>query len=194
MSEFQSSNLEFIESSHTYLYNGVIIPSVTQIMRQVSMDHYQGISEEKLKIAAERGTKVHKGVELFEQGVITIDPQIAPYVTEYRVAKFTNKIKPTMQEVALTNGLFAGTIDMVADMNGQQVLIDLKATSKFNKELAEIQLAGYVELLEANGIGVNGCYILHLKENSHRLHKVTPNFEKWEELKCQAMKLANDVE
>ena len=184
----QNNALEYIEESHTYLFNGVIIPSVTQIMKGSSEAYYRGISEAQLIIAADRGTRVHQAIYEFEtQGKRTTDSEITPYLTEYIIAKTRYKFKPIWQEFKLTNGLFAGTLDMLAEYNGQQVVIDLKATSKFNKSLAEIQLAGYVELCEYNGIGINNTYILHLNSDKHKLHQVTPNYNEWERLKHEAL-------
>ena len=178
-----NSDLEFIESSHTYLYRGVIIPSVTQLMKRSSEAHYKGISEQRLAIAANRGTRVHQAIYEYETlGLMTTDEEVKPYLTEYIIAKSRYGFKPLCQEFALTNGIYAGTLDMLAEFKGKQVIIDLKATSVLNKSLAEIQLAGYVELCEYNGIGVNDTYILHLTKDKHKLHKITPNFTEWNRL------------
>ena len=176
-------DLEFIESSHTYLYRGVIIPSVTQLMKRLSEEHYRGISEQRLAIAANRGTRVHQAIYEFETlGLMTTDEEVKPYLTEYIIAKSRYGFKPLCQEFALTNGIYAGTLDMLAELDGRQVIVDLKATSVLNKLLGQIQLAGYVELCEYNGIGVNDTYILHLTKDKHKLHKITPNFTEWTRL------------
>ena len=184
----QNDALEYIESTHTYLFNGVIIPSVTQIMKGSSEAYYQGISEAQLMIAADRGTRVHQAIYEYEtEGKMTNDAEVKPYLTEYIIAKKRYKFKPIWKEFKLTNGLFAGTLDMLAEYDGQQVVIDLKATSKFNKSLAEIQLAGYEELCEYNGIDINNTYILHLSKDKHKLYQVTPNYTEWERLKHEAL-------
>ena len=181
--------LEYIDSTHTYLYDGIIIPSVTQIMKKSSEDYYSNISESRLNIAADRGTRVHKAIHEFEVvGVVTNDEEVRPYLTEYIVAKSRYKFKPLHQEFMLTNGEFAGTLDMLAIMDGKLVLIDLKATYKLNQSLAEIQLAGYVELLERNGISVNGTYILHLMKDKNKLYDITPNYYEWERLKNENLR------
>jgi len=180
--------IEFIEETHTYLVDGVIVPSVTQIMKPMSEQYYNGLPEEVLKQAANRGTRVHKAIYDFEQLNAVLVDDTMPYFKNYLVAKNIKKFKPLMQEFALTEGTFCGTLDMLAEMDGQQVIIDLKVTSKLNKELAEVQLAGYVELCEKNGIGVNGTYILHLTKDSFKLHQITPNFDKWKELKDESMR------
>lgn len=175
--------IEFIDESHTYIVDGMIVPSVTQIMKSMSEQYYSGIHPEVLKEAADRGTRVHKTIYDFEHNNVVLVDDTMPFLKNYQIAKHIKKFKPLMQEFMLTEGTFAGTLDMLAEMDGQQVIIDLKATSKFNKELAEVQLSGYVELCEKNGIGVNGTYILHLTKDSYKLHKVQPNYGKWIELK-----------
>lgn len=185
----QNNALEYIDSTHTYLFNGVIIPSVTQIMKGSSEEYYRGISEAQLIKAAHRGTRVHQAIYEFEtEGKRTEDTEIIPYLTEYIIAKKRYNFKPIWQEFMLTNGLYAGTLDMLAEYNGQQVVIDLKATSKFNKTLAEIQLAGYVELCEYNGIGIDSTHILHISSDKHKLHSVTPNYTEWERMKNEALR------
>jgi hypothetical protein len=175
-------NIEFIDSTHTYLVNGVIVPSVTQIMKPVSEAYYADIPSFVLNNAAGRGTRVHKAIYDYENGDET-DDELLPYLRTYLTAKKLKGFEPIKQEFVLTDGTFCGTIDMLATMDKEQVLIDLKVTSKFNKELAEIQLAGYEELCEKNNIQVGRSYILHLTKDSYKLHKVTPNYDKWAELK-----------
>lgn len=175
--------IEFIEESHTYVVDGIIVPSVTQIMKPMSEKYYSGIHPDVLNEAADRGKRVHKTIYDIEHNNVILVDDTMPYLKNYQLAKHMKQFVPLMQEFMLTEGTFAGTLDMLAEMNGQQVIIDLKATSKFNKELAEVQLAGYVELCDKNGIGVEATYILHLTKDSYKLHKVTPNFGKWIELK-----------
>ena len=175
--------IEFIEESHTYLVDGMIVPSVTQIMKPLSDQYYGATSPEVLQNAARRGTEVHKAIYDLEQTGMAQEGNASPYVQNYLVAKKLKGFKPLMQEFQLTDGVFCGTLDMLAELNGQQVIIDLKCTSQLNKELAEVQLAGYQELCEKNGIGVDATYILHLKRDTYKLYKIYPNIQKWTELK-----------
>ena len=46
-------NLEFIEEGHLYLYEGVIIPSVSEILRFIFPNKYKDIPEEVLNRKAE---------------------------------------------------------------------------------------------------------------------------------------------
>ena len=42
--------VEFIEEGHIYLVDGVIVPSVTQILHRVFPEKYEGIPKEVLTI------------------------------------------------------------------------------------------------------------------------------------------------
>ena len=51
--------LQFDDDKHIYKLNGIEIPSVTTIMKPLSNAEYNGISENTLRKAAEKGTAVH---------------------------------------------------------------------------------------------------------------------------------------
>lgn len=187
-----SHTVEFIEAQHIYLVDGLtIVPSVTQIMKPLSEAYYTGINGLTLDEAAKRGTRVHKAIEDLENGVVTLnmmEQDILPYVKNYLLAKHIKGFTPIKQEFKLTDGEYAGTIDMLALMDGKQVIIDFKATSKFNQMLGEVQLAGYHELCIKNGIKVEGHYILHLTKDRYKLHEIKPNFAMWMELKNEKLR------
>lgn len=171
----------FDELSHTYTLNGVVLPSVTQVMKRLSKEYYTDINQAVIEKAGKRGTKVHQAIELYEtMGVY--DEQVKDYVLQYLRAKSAYKFTPIKQELMLTNGIYCGTVDMIANMNDKLVLIDLKATSKINDILVEVQLAGYRQLLSDNGIEVEDCYVLHLTNKSAKLKKIRHNETLWKEL------------
>lgn len=189
--------VEFIEEQHIYLVDGLtIVPSVTQIMKPMSEAYYTGISEETMREAADRGTRVHKAIEDLEKGVVTlpeISEDILPYVKNYLIAKHIKGFKPIHLEYRMTDGEYAGTIDQVAEMKGKIIIIDYKATSKYNRELAEVQLAGYDWLSRYNGIIPDEHYILHLTRETFKFNKVAINYPKWNELKHAKLRaLRND--
>ena len=125
--------VEFLEESHTYIYEGVIIPSVSEVMNPLSEKKYATISKARLENAADRGTRVHKAVEEFEKtGKQTDDLEIRPYLMAYRIAKKLHKFEVFDNEKRLTKGKYAGTLDMIAKLDGKLIIIDLKATSVIN--------------------------------------------------------------
>lgn len=175
------NEIMFDEVSHTYTLKGVVLPSVTQVMKKLSQDYYTDINPRVIENAGKRGTKVHQAIELYEtMGVY--DEQVKDYVLQYLRVKSAYKFTPLKQELMLTNGVYCGTVDMIAAMNDKLVLIDLKATSKINDILVEVQLAGYKQLLSDNGVEVEDCYVLHLTNKSAKFKKIRPNVILWKEL------------
>lgn len=175
--------VEFIEESHTYVYEGIIIPSVSSIMSKLSEKKYERISAERLNIAADRGTRVHKAIEEFEKlGKTTDDLEVRPYLLAYRIAKKLHKFEVLDNERRLTNGKYAGTLDMIAIKDGRLIIIDLKATSVINYDLLEVQLAAYEELCKFNKIKIDETWVLHLKPGKFKFEPITPNHPLWSHL------------
>ena len=59
--------LEFIEETHTYIYNGVILPSVSSILKQVFPLKYEGVPKKILENKSNYGTELHKFIEIIEK-------------------------------------------------------------------------------------------------------------------------------
>ena len=56
----KGGTLEYDDDTHTYFYEGLILPSITQILQLRFGKKYDGIDTEILTRAAERGTEIHK--------------------------------------------------------------------------------------------------------------------------------------
>ena len=65
--------LEYIDETHTYIYDGVVVPSVTQMLKSKFGSKYNGVPKNVLERAAMRGTAVHKAIEDYEQQGIETD-------------------------------------------------------------------------------------------------------------------------
>ena len=57
--------LEYDDESHTYIVDGVIVPSVTQILAVKFGNKYAGVNRSTLERAASRGTAIHEAIENF---------------------------------------------------------------------------------------------------------------------------------
>ena len=63
--EIAGGLLEYIDESHTYVYNGVILPSITQILKLKFGGKYDNVSQQILQRASEKGTEVHSAIERY---------------------------------------------------------------------------------------------------------------------------------
>ena len=150
--------IEFIEEKHLYLYNGVIIPSVSQILHEkIFPDKYKNIPERILKNKAIYGTQIHSAIEIYENMLKVVQKDEALYtatfmlselqqesINDYLQLKEINKIEVIEQEQLICyKGIYAGRFDMIAKVDGEESLIDIKTTSQLDKEYLSWQLSLY---------------------------------------------------
>lgn len=170
------------EETHTYRVDGKVLPSVSEIMREASENHYAAIPIATLEKAADRGKRVHRAVEMFERfGIEPEDDEIKPYFIQYRIAKRLEGFEVLESELMMTNGEYCGTIDILANLKGFTTLIDIKATAKINDDLLEVQLAAYDKLLVHNDKTPMAHYCLQLKTNGYKFKAIEPNEMLWED-------------
>ena len=62
MNNLPEIKIDFEPVRHTYMLGGYTIPSVTQIMRPMSLMLYNDVPQDVLFEAADRGTRAHEQV------------------------------------------------------------------------------------------------------------------------------------
>ena len=139
--------LEYVEEEHIYLYNGIIIPSVSEILHKyLFKDKYKNIPENILKAKAIYGTEVHKAIEDIENGNEYATTSIYQELSIEEYFKIKNKyhLKVIEQEkMVCYKGIYAGRFDMIAKVNGFESLIDIKTTAELDMEYLSWQLSLY---------------------------------------------------
>jgi hypothetical protein len=145
--------LEFKEDTHEYFWDGRPVVSVTQVMDKVGMVSPFAKNER----AALFGKALHKTIELTEKGEeVEYDPALEPWMESWRAyrdewrAKGFGIIKEYQERPLYSDRYgYAGTPD-VPFSDGKLIRLgDLK--SGMVGATAEVQLAGYCQLLAENG-------------------------------------------
>ena len=155
--------LEFDAKTHTYTFDGKEVPSVSEILRFCHREVYEEPDKFLMDQAADRGTRVHLATKaLDETGECEVDPDIEGYVSAYAKFLSENEVHWQLieQPVAFTRFIgmttetdtpeYAGTLDRYGTINGENVLVDEKTTSRISKKhklLYGAQLAGYAQAL-----------------------------------------------
>lgn len=138
--------IEYLDEEHLYLCNGEIVLSVTQILQQVFPDKYKGVPDTILKRKADYGTIMHEAIQTFEE--TGVYPEL-DYIQEasfkqYLELKEKNKLEVIEQEQIINyKDIYAGRFDMIANVNGEKCLLDIKTTTKLDKEYLSWQLSLY---------------------------------------------------
>ena len=119
----KGGTLEYIDSSHTYIYDGVVLPSVTQALKTRFCGKYDGIPAETMKRASERGTRVHKAIENY---CITEKDDGSDELRNYKFLEKYYKFKSVKNElpvVLFKDGapICAGRLDLVLKIGNRGI-------------------------------------------------------------------------
>lgn len=153
------NKLVFLEEPHIYLYNGVIIPSVSEILHYIFPDKYKGVSKTILEKKSAYGTTIHESIEMYEANIQTMQLEDAfnvviqakdlNYIQEaslrqYVKLKREKKLMVLEQEKMIQyQRKYAGRFDMIANVNGALSLCDIKTTAQLDEEYLSWQLSYY---------------------------------------------------
>lgn len=174
----------FQPEGHLYAEDGVTIPSVTQVLTLSGIDDVSHVPIYHLERAAAIGTAVHEACQFLDEDDLDLDsvhPLVVGYVLAYQRFKQESGFQPTAIEqrgIAESCGLkFGYCIDRRGQLDGQEVLLDLKTASKKQASWA-IQTAGYAEAIDSTGPRI----AVHLaKDGGYKLvrHEDMEDFDVW---------------
>lgn len=175
MITLKESGVMFLEECHSYFLNGKKLEGITGMLeRQLFPKKYDNVPKKVLDNAAELGTAIHKGCQMYDEVMIDNGlPQVAVY------KKLLEKEFPNTQVIAneyiVTDGeYFASPIDKVFQIEENLVaIVDVKTTYELDKEYVSWQTSIYKYLFEKQnpGIKVGGLFALWLPKNENQLGK-----------------------
>lgn len=163
--------LTFEEVSHVYRLNGLVIPSVTTLMRPLSDDFYSAVDPDILNRAARRGTAIHNAIENYATfGIEDIPAQYSGYFDAFRQWWELRKPEPLAFESRVYHKIlrYAGTADLLCLIDGRLTLVDYKSSAQVNTKLCAVQLEGYDRAYDSHGIKVEDRLILHLSKSGYQ--------------------------
>ena len=114
--EITGGLLEYIDESHTYIFDGEILPSITQILKIKFGKKYQNVDKSVLKRASEKGVIVHKAIEDYE--INGIEDTSCKELYNYKFLKKQFKFECIANEVPIVlfvdnKPVCAGRIDLI---------------------------------------------------------------------------------
>lgn len=141
MSDF----LTFDEAAHEYRFKGVVVPSVTQILQQVT--DFSHINPTVLARKAQIGTATHLACELDDAGDLdeaSVPEEVRPYLDAWRLFRLQNDTVVELSESRVFHSThrYAGTLDRVMLVNGERAVVDIKTSAVLGNAVG-LQLAAY---------------------------------------------------
>lgn len=172
--------LEYIDDIHTYLVDGVIVPSITQILKLKFGSKYDNVNPQTLQRASEKGTEVHSAIENYCK---TGDDNGLKEVHNFKFLQRAYNFRVIGNEIPVIlfmndKPVSAGRLDLVLEIDGKIGLADIKRTATLDKEYLAYQLNLY-------RIAYQQCYYtpidflkgVHLREDTRKFVDIPINEE-----------------
>lgn len=127
--------LTFDEATHTYRYGGRPVPGVTQILKPLY--DFTGVPPDVLAAKARLGQRVHLATEMDDDGELddeSCDEVILGYVKGWRKFKADRSpvILASEQRVFSLEHQYAGTLDRIVGMDGDDWMLDIKTSAEIH--------------------------------------------------------------
>lgn len=168
----KGGTLEFFDDTHTYLYDGLILPSVSQILGVKYRNDYASVPPAVLNNAAKRGTAVHKAIENFNVSGYD-DGSEAVRNFKFLQKQYGFEVLDSELPLVLFKDdmpIACGRLDMTMLMDGETGIADIKTVSSLNKEKIAYQLNLYrIGLMQSYGVDAKFLKIIHLRDGIRKV-------------------------
>lgn len=178
--EIDGRCLEYDDDTHTYICDGIIVSSITQLLKIKFGHKYDRVNSEVLKAAAERGTAIHKAIEDYCHGI----PSELPEVRDFAFLQSKYKFETIKNEVPIIldfdGETFAGRLDLILIIDDEMAVADIKTTAALDKEYLGYQLNLYrLGVMQSYGYEISKLYGIHLKNGTRKMVPIPIKEEAW---------------
>lgn len=173
------TNMKISGLTDRYVYNGIKVPRVTEIIsKMIHEDYLMGWAnhlgfkrqsyKEVLKKAGDIGEQSHSAIEMYlKKKEITNNIPLEGFMIWWNQINKGNTVSIIGQEQRLVCEYFGGTYDLLLNINGLIYIVDFKTSNHLSYKYC-LQLAAYNFMLKKI-MKIDGIIIL-------QLNKTTPNF------------------
>jgi hypothetical protein len=176
--EINGHTLEYFDDEHLYLVDGMIVPSITQILGSKFGRKYERVDRTTLQRASEAGTQVHDAIErLCKTGEIADFPEVRNFI--FLQKQYGFKVLENEVPVILFRNdepISAGRLDMIIEMGGQIGGADIKRTAALDKDYLAYQLNLYrIAYRQCYGIEWEFLRGIHLRNDVRKFVTIPIN-------------------
>ena len=168
----KDGTLEYFDDTHTYLYDGLMLPSVTQILGVKYKNDYASVPPAVLDNASKRGTAVHKAIENFNVSGYD-DGSEAVRNFKFLQKQYGFEVLDSELPIVIFKDdmpIACGRLDMTMLMDGKTGVADIKTVSSLNKEKIAYQLNLYrIGLMQSYGVDAKFLKIIHLRDGIRKV-------------------------
>lgn len=168
----KGGTLEYFDETHTYLYEGLMLPSVSRILESKFNGEYKNVPPAVLNNAAQRGTAVHKAIENYNNSGYD-DGSEAVRNFKFLQKQYGFEVLDSELPLVLFKDdmpIACGRLDMTMLIDGETGIADIKTVSSLNKEKIAYQLNLYrIGLMQSYGVDSQFLKIIHLRDGIRKV-------------------------
>lgn len=168
----KGGTLEYFDDTHTYLYDGLMLPSVSRILETKFKGEYKNVPPAVLSNAAQRGTAVHKAIENYNNSGYD-DGSEAVRNFKFLQKQYGFEVLDSELPIVIFKDdmpIACGRLDMTMLIDGQTGIADIKTVSALNKEKIAYQLNLYrIGLMQSYGVDAKFLKIIHLRDGIRKV-------------------------
>ena len=168
----KGGTLEYFDDTHTYLYDGMMLPSVTQILGVKYKNDYASVPPAVLDNASKRGTAVHKAIENYNNSGYD-DGSEAVRNFKFLQKQYGFEVLDSELPIVIFKDdmpIACGRLDITMLMDGETGIADIKTVSALNKEKIAYQLNLYrIGLMQSYGVDAKFLKIIHLRDGVRKV-------------------------
>lgn len=143
------TGLTFDEASHTYRFNGNVVPGVTSILSPLT--DFSRVPPHVLEAASNFGKAVHLACELDDLHMLDedqLDPALVPYLKAWRKFSADYEVQWEQIEEPVYHATlrYAGTPDRFGLVKARPAVVDIKSTAELYPSVGP-QLSAYAHAL-----------------------------------------------
>lgn len=172
--EINGVTLEYIDETHTYIADGVIVPSITTMLKVKFGGKYNGVSKATLENAARKGTEVHEAIERYcrsgEDSELKEVRNFKFLSDKYGFIVVNNEVPVLLFKD--NEPIAAGRLDLVLCTTDELIhygLADIKRTATLDKEYLAYQLNLYrIAYMQQYGTEIEFLKGIHLRDDTRK--------------------------
>ena len=168
----KGGTLEYFDETHTYLYEALMLPSVSRILGTKYKNEYSNVPPAVLENAAKRGTAVHKAIENYNNSGYD-DGSEAVRNFKFLQKQYGFEVLDSELPIVIFKDdmpIACGRLDMTMLMDGETGIADIKTVSALNKDKIAYQLNLYrIGLMQSYGVDAKFLKIIHLRDGVRKV-------------------------
>lgn len=174
--------LKFDPETHIYTYNDVVVPSVTQVLKEAGIVDYDGIDPDVMERARIRGQDVHELCQWDDEGTLDengADDEYRGYLEAWRKFKKETGFVCEKIEYPVYNSIYAyaGTLDRLGSIGEELWLLDIK-TGQMQawtalQTMAYLMALEYDAVVKKSNLGRKRGGVELRKDGTYRFEKFT---------------------